>query len=154
MRAMGWVENEAENLTNSEREETGEVISGTVEARKQARWHDLLRGFERDVDEFKRTQGSANFIQSSETECRVSNSSTKIAVRVTVDLPGEAIRYEYHPEDNQTAVPESGILTMRESENQIELFSADQRLTLEQARKLILHPLLFPDRPEDLRATG
>jgi hypothetical protein len=151
---MGWVENEAKNLTNSEQEETGEVISGTVKAREQARWQDLVRGFERDVSEFKRTQGSADFVWRSETECRISNSSARIGVSVTADLPGEAIRYEYHPENAQTAVPESGILTMRESKNQIELFSADQRLTLEQACKLILHPLLFPDRPEDLQATA
>ena len=151
---MGWIENEAKSLKDSAQDETADLISGTLEAREQARWHDLVRGFERDVKEFKRMHGSADFTRSSDTECRINNSKAKTFVRVRIDLPGQTIRYDYEPEDDHTAVPESGILTMRPSKNRIELYSADQRLSLEQARELILQPLLFPDLPEDLAAAG
>ena len=45
------------------------------------------------------------------------------------------------------AVPEGGFLSLRDVGSDMALFSADQQLTAEQARRLILEPLLFRPHP-------
>jgi hypothetical protein len=65
------------------------------------------------------------------------------------DLVEQVIRYTYEPEDAQTAVPEEGILSVRDSGHSAELYSADQLVSPEQARKLILEPLFFAGTPSD-----
>jgi hypothetical protein len=61
---------------------------------------------------------------------------------------------EYESDQEKTAVPEKGILTLRSSDASVDLYSADQRLTSEQARQLVLEPLLSPTLPTDLASTG
>ncbi len=148
---MGWIENQVKNVANSETDAGKSRGEGSQETRMEAKWRDLVQGFRNDIDEFKQSHGYADLTQNSDAEIRVSNPSAKMAVVVTADLAGQAIRYVYQPEDDQTAVPEMGILTLRSSDNRIDLYSADERQTPEQARRLILQPLLFPDRPEELR---
>jgi hypothetical protein len=65
-------------------------------------------------------------------------------VLITVDFSAHTIRYIYEPEDLDVAVPEQGILTLRPSNASVELYSADQRLSSNEARRMILEPLLFP----------
>ncbi len=150
---MGWIENQVKNLESSE-VESETCSEGTTEARIESRWRELVTGFEHDVEEFKRSYGSADITQNSGSEVRISNPAGKTSVLVTADLSGQVIRYNYQPEDDKTAVPEQGILTLRLSDSRVEIYSADQRLNPEQARRLILQPLLFPDRPEELRVAG
>jgi hypothetical protein len=44
-------------------------------------------------------------------------------------------------------VPEGGFPSLRAAGSDIALFSADQQLTAEQARHMILEPLFFPPAP-------
>jgi hypothetical protein len=106
-----------------------------------------VEAFEQDVAEFRRLNGNADVNETSESRCRISNASANIAVVVTADFAGNAIRYRYEQESSNTAVPEAGVLTLRPSESSVELYSADQHLTAEQARQLILEPVLFPAHP-------
>jgi hypothetical protein len=41
-------------------------------------------------------------------------------------------------------------MTLRPADGSVDLYSADQQLTSEQARQLVLEPLLFPTLPTDL----
>src|SRR5213076_1360 len=72
-------------------------------------------------------------------------------VIVTGDLEAQIIEYHYEPEDKNTTVPENGILTLRKSDRSIDIYSADQKLNSEQARRLILEPMLFPGPSNDLQ---
>jgi len=51
------------------------------------------------------------------------------------------------PQQTNIAVPEPGLLGLREGRNSVELYSADQRLSPEQARRMMLEPLLSPGIP-------
>ena len=116
-------------------------------------WDRFVRGVERDLDAYRRQKGNADLQRVSEFECRVSNADANTAVIMTVDFSGHTVRYGYEPLAKDTAVPEEGILTIRTSDRSSHLYSADQKLTLEEARKLILEPMLFPSLPDDLEAT-
>jgi hypothetical protein len=124
----------------------------SFEGSAESVWQVLVSGFEADVTEINQRKGDADFKELSAHEARISCSASKIAVMVAADLDAHTIQYVYVPEDTQTAVPEQGVLTMRASAEGIQLYSADEHLTSEQARQLILEPLFFANPP--LAATG
>ncbi len=98
-------------------------------------WMNLVDGFKRAVKEFQRLDGAAHFKQVSDFQYRISNPSMKIAVVVNADLAACTIRYSYEPEEKNFAVPEAGVLALREWRNSVQLYSADQRLNSEEARR-------------------
>jgi len=107
-----------------------------------------------DAKQLQRNNGEASFKQLSDYECRISSPSAKIAVVVNADLAARTISYSYEPQQTNIAVPEPGLLALREGRNSVELYSADQRLSPEQARRMILEPLLSPGIPMELRKTA
>jgi hypothetical protein len=145
---MGWVEKKFQDQRDSGGQQNAEARAAEDRFQQKAKdkWAELLRGFEGDVAEFRRITGRADFEQNGDSECRIASPQARIAVLVTADLPQHAIRYSYEPEDASTAVPQEGILTLRSSGSLVELFSADQQMSTEQARKLVLEPLLFPNK--------
>jgi hypothetical protein len=152
---MGWILNQFKK-----RAETEEAVAagmtfseGAVGLRERQAWSGLLQEFARDVREFQRLGGDCTWEQPTDLECRISNSSAGIAVQLAADLSAETIEYSYQPCRGKTSVPEGGILTLRPSGDKIEIYSADQRLTSELARQLVLEPLLFPTLPTDVAAT-
>jgi stress response protein SCP2 len=152
---MGWVTEKfsdgfpVDTSTTAPQEE-----EQTFESTAEKIWNQLTTGFERDVSEINHRNGDADadVKQLEAHQSRISSSVTKIAVVVTVDFSAHTIQYVYEPEDAPSAVPEQGILTMRPSASGIELYSADQRLSSDEARRLILEPLFFVNPP--LEATG
>ena len=68
---------------------------------------------------------------------RISNVPASITVVVTADLSARMVEYRYESDQEKTAVPEQGILTFRSSDASVDLYSADQRLTSEQAHQLV-----------------
>ena len=74
-------------------------------------------------------------------------------MRISADTAAGSIHYEYQAEEKSVAVPEGGFLSLRALGSGVALYSADQQLTTEQARRLILEPLLFPPAPP-LEKTG
>ncbi len=152
---MGWVEDEYQNRRRDSNERSEPAAEVRLESGEHRVWSGLVQGMENDLKEFTSVGGDAVVARFSDTECRVANPKSGIAVRLDADLEGRAIRYNYEPESEKTAVPEGGVLTMRSSEHGIELYSADQRLSHEQARRLVLEPLLFPRAPlQGLEPTG
>jgi len=155
---MSWLTKE---LQNSDAEQSGSEqtfqenqIDTPLESRALQCWHRLAQGFSDDVREFRSQQGSAKFEQPSEFQCRVSNSEGGIAVQLSGDLPELVVRYEYQSEGEKAGVPEGGVLTIRDAGRSAVLYSADQHLSFDEARKLILEPVLFPNRSDALEKTG
>jgi hypothetical protein len=55
------------------------------------------------------------------------------------------LRYEFEATRENVPTPDGGFFSIRISAaGQAELFSADQPLTSEQARRVLLQPVLFP----------
>jgi hypothetical protein len=155
MPTMGWVEERLQNQRDSQmRDSAATAAEDSFQRKARAKWASLLGGFQQDVEEFRGNTGKAEFDLSSDTECRISSPQARITVLVIADLAQHAIRYRYEPEDSRTAVPEQGVLTLRASGNSLDVYSADQRLSSDEARKLILEPLLFPEKPKSLSSAA
>ena len=148
---MGWMTDKLADNTQSQ-SQGGAAAERGFESSAERVWTQLMAGFERDVEEFNAGKGDADFKELSNHEGRISNDAMKIAVVVTADLSAHTIHYLYEPVDEKTAVPEQGVLTIRPSASGVELYSADQHLNSEAARRLILEPLFFANPP--LEATG
>lgn len=147
---MSWIEDKYDKGTHSQ-EGQG---SSPAQQPAEREWSELLNGLELDAKDFSRLGGKANFERVSDTECRISNPVANISAILIEDPGSQIIRYTYTPDVENVAVPEGGVLTVRVSGNSAHFYSADQQLTREQARRLILEPLLFPSRPSNLEATG
>jgi len=143
---MGWIADQFESQSTSQsNEDSGEVrAQGSFEVKAEQTWANLMDGFRQDVEEFQRLNGDAEFKKVSDFSCRISNPKAHVAALVSADMEAQTIQYTYEPEDADIAVPEGGVLSLRPCDHWVELYSADQRLTSEQARQLILEPLLFP----------
>jgi hypothetical protein len=149
---MGWIDDHFHSLKtppSSDAEET------RFESREQDTWKQLVSGLKQDVDDFNRNGGSASFQASGDDSCRVICASANTALSLTADSQAHVIRYEYQPEGKEVAVPEGGILSLRAGDRGVEIYSADQRLSPEQARRMVLEPMFFPQiAVEDLEETG
>jgi hypothetical protein len=68
---------------------------------------------------------------------------------LTADFGNHTVRYDYSAINQRSAgVPEGGMLSMRQSRSgTVEFYSADERLTSEETRQVLLEPLLFPKLP-------
>ncbi len=142
---MGWVNDRFDNRTAVAVAPGMEgAAESSFEAKAEDQWKEILAGFQRDVAEYRSRDGSADFDQPADQECRISSAASRINVVVTVDLSAHTIHYIYEPGDLDVAVPEQGVLTLRPAGASIEIYSADQRLNPDQARRMILEPLLFP----------
>ncbi len=156
---MTWITRElqnsdAEGQASSEESAPGGGVDSTMEIRAQQCWHRLLQGFAQDIREFRNLNGTALLEQPSEFECRIANPGAEIAVRVSGEIPELMIRYDYQSQGRRAGVPEGAVLTIRDGGRSADLYSADERLTDEQARKLILEPVLFPNKSDALEQTG
>ena len=142
---MGWIADQFESRDASQStESTSQSNAQGFEVKAEDTWTKLMEGFRQDVEEFQRLNGNAEFKKISDLSCRISNPHAHVAALVTADMSAQTIQYAYESEDADTAVPEGGVLSLRPSEHWVELYSADERLTSDQARQLILEPLLFP----------
>jgi len=131
----------------------GQSSDDSFESQANRKWSELLHALELDTEEFRRMNGKADFKRQSDFQCRISNSEVGAALVLTADLPAQSIQYNYEAEQKNIAVPEGGFLSLRSSDSGVALYSADQQLTTEQARRLMLEPLLFPPA-KSLEKTG
>lgn len=144
---MGWVEEQIEQQQMGPTGGNGGEAESYFEMRARQKWEVLLAGFQRDLQEFARGGEVADLQKFSEGQCRITNPAAHISVRLTAEFSDHVFRYNYEQNEKNTPVPEDGILTLRLSGNLMNIYSADQQLTLEQARKLILEPVFFPTKP-------
>jgi len=143
---MGWVADHLKSRARAKRNGSGDnAPQDSFEALAVRKWTELRHELERDVEEFRRLDGHADFKKISDLQARISNPPTGVAVVLTADMAARTIQYNFQPEHKNTAVPDGGFLALRSSSNSgVELYSADQQLTSEPDRQLILQPLLFP----------
>lgn len=96
--------------------------------------------------EFNSSRGSADFSADGENQFLVRNSDTGLQLTITADFAGQTIDYDYSQLNDKTAgVPEGGMLSMRQTpRGTVEFYSADEPLTVEEARHVLLEPVLFP----------
>jgi hypothetical protein len=108
-------------------------------------WGQLITEVRADVEEFKRSAGEAEFTETSPLGFRVER--PPLALTVTADLANHIIRYDYQSRNAEAeAAPEGGIFSLRISRyGRVHLYSADERLNDEEARRMLIEPVLFPE---------
>ena len=146
---MGWIEEQFERRVHPHgRQRHDRNLDETrFEVLADQKWAEFLNGLERDVEEYRELGGEAAVSQRDD-QCRISSSSAGVAATIRFDPEAHTIQYAYEAEQENTAVPEGGFFSMRKSRLAgADLYSADQRITLEQARRMVLEPLLFPNPP-------
>jgi hypothetical protein len=147
---MGWIQEQFEQRIQSEtpRSSGQNPLEMRFEALATRKWQDLVAGLKRDLDEYQKLGGDADFTDVSDQQCQISNPNPGVIARVIADPDAHTIQYTFESKAGDTAVPEGGFLSIRRSQsNGADLYSADQRISNEDARRLILEPLLFPNRP-------
>jgi len=116
-----------------------------LQAAKQ-RWNKLGEELKADVDIFNSHGGNAAFSEAGDKKYRVQSSGSGVQLTLTADFEAQVIRYEYSPVNTRSAgAPEGGMLAMRKCEQgAVELYTADERLTPDETRQVLLQPVLIP----------
>lgn len=138
---MGWIENYRSRTTSGHDTQN----SPFIDAARQ-RWKQLGEELKADVVEFSAQHSGAEFSRSGEDRYHVVYDQSGLELEVTADFEAQVVRYDFKPTGSDTAgAPEGGMLSMRQSRfGTVEFYSADERLTSEEARQILLAPVLFP----------
>lgn len=139
---MGWITQEF-----SRRRPAQSSPASNLQAQEAAAnlWMELRDGLQADVNEYNRWGEAATFDAPSRDHIAAVAPGTGLQVRIEADLPDRHLRYEFLATRGGVPAPEGGFFSIRVSASgQAELFSADQPLTCEQARRVLLQPVLFP----------
>jgi hypothetical protein len=141
---MGWIQEHLRqtsqkpvNATNPE----GQFASAARE-----RWRKLGEELRADVAEFNTHRTGADLAMDGENPYRVQNTVSGLELTLTADFDNHNVRYDYSAINQRSrGVPEGGMLSMRQSRRgAVEFYSADERLTSEETRQVLLEPMLFP----------
>ncbi len=143
---MGWVEEEFRDRKNSRQAEQSETTrEQTFQQAEFRHWKELASALESDVSEYNKQGGSATFTRVSDQEVRITDRDSALTLTVRADIDGHTIHYDYGSTKTRVASPEGGIFALRRSRwGRPELYSADQRIHIEGARRILLEPILFP----------
>jgi len=144
---MGWIQ-EHRRQTSQNIDQQLDPEGRFAEAAR-ARWQELGDELRADVEEFNKQGSGADLATEGEDQYRVQNSSSGLELTLTADFGNRTVRYDYSAINQRSAgVPEGGMLSMRQSRSgTVEFYSADERLTSEETRQVLLEPLLFPKQP-------
>lgn len=144
---MGWIQDHRRQ-TSQDTHPQSDPESQFAEAAR-ARWQELGDELRADVEEFNKQGSGADLATEGEDRYRVQNSSSGLELVLTADFGNHSVRYDYAAINQRSAgVPEGGMLSMRQSRSgKVEFYSADERLTSEETRQVLLEPLLFPRQP-------
>jgi hypothetical protein len=139
---MGWITQEFS------RRRAPQPAQVSDQARQQAvanTWLELRDGLQADVNEYNRWGGAAIFDTSSGDTIAISEPSIGLQVCIDPDLADRHVRYEFQALRPDVPAPDGGFFSIRLSPaGRAELFSSDQPLNCEQARRVLLQPVLFP----------
>jgi hypothetical protein len=139
---MGWV---AEEFSRRSTAPSGRTLDLAQQQAVKNKWLELRDALQADVNEYNRWGGAAIFDDSGGEQSMIAEPGTGLQVRIQADLPNRHLRYEFQSLREEVPAPEGGFLSIRISPaGQAELFSADQSLSCEQARRVLLQPVLFP----------
>jgi hypothetical protein len=140
---MGWIDDYRHSSHASHQQQDSE---GQFAAAAHSRWRELGDELRADVMEFNKQGTGAELIVEGEDMYRVRNSGSGLELVLKADFDNHSVSYDYTAINQQSAgVPEGGMLSMRQSRRgDVEFYSADERLTSEETRQVLLEPLLFP----------
>jgi hypothetical protein len=138
---MGWIESYRSRATSG-REQPKTAF---VDAARQ-RWQQLAAELKADVAEFSARHSGAEFSSSGDDTYHVTYDESGLELDITADFEAQVVHYHYKPTSSSSAgAPEGGILSMRQSHGgTVDFYSADERLTSEETRQVLLAPVLFP----------
>lgn len=142
---MGWIQNQLRRAAQKSPANQSDPDSQFAVAARE-RWLKLGEELRSDVADFNTQQSGADFAEDRDDRFRLSNSKSGLQLTIAADFDNHTVRYEYSAlNDRSAGVPEGGILAMRQSRTgSVDFFSADERLTSEEARQVLLEPMLFP----------
>ena len=141
---MGWIQDRIRKTSDTPGTEAG--VENQFSASAHARWQALGEELRLDVEEFNRHGSGAELATDGDNQYKFRNSASGLEVTLTADFENRNVRYEYSAISQKSAgIPEGGMLSMRQSRRgTVEFYSADERLTSEETRQVLLEPLLFP----------
>lgn len=144
---MGWIQDHRRQTSQNTHDQSDP--EGLFAEAARARWQELGEELRADVEEFNKQGSGADLATEGEDRYRVQNSGSGLELTLTADFGNHTVRYDYSAINQRSAgVPEGGILSMRQSRSgTVEFYSADERLTSEETRQVLLEPLLFPKQP-------
>jgi hypothetical protein len=144
---MGWIQDHRRQTSQNTHHQPDPESQFAAAAR--ARWLELGGELRADVTEFNKQGSGADLTLEGENQYRVQNSISGLELFLTADFDNRSVRYDYTAINQRSAgVPEGGMLSMRQSRSgTVEFYSADERLTSEETRQVLLEPLLFPKQP-------
>jgi hypothetical protein len=141
---MGWIQDHRRQTSQNSHDQPDPESQFAAAAR--SRWLELGEELRADVTEFNKQGSGADLTLEDENQYRVQNSSAGLELSLTADFDNHSVRYDYTAINQRSAgTPEGGMLSMRQSRRgDVEFYSADERLTSEETRQVLLEPLLFP----------
>jgi hypothetical protein len=142
---MGWIDDyRHQTAENAPQTQQNQQLSPDQAARR--RWRQLGEELKNDVAEFNARQPDASFSAEGDDLYRVTNSASGLELTLKADFANAVVRYDFAAVNKNTAgAPEGGILSIRQSRRgAAEFYSADERLTSEETRQVLLEPVLFP----------
>jgi hypothetical protein len=145
---MGWIEEQFERRVQSHSHHDQSAAETRFELLAERKWSELVQGLQTDAEEYRRLGGDVALGQLSDNQVRMANTAVGVAATLIFDPSAHTIQYTYEPDNKETAVPEGGVFSMRRAgADSADLYSSDQRISSEQARRMVLEPLLFPNPP-------
>jgi hypothetical protein len=141
---MGWIQDYRRQTSQDSDHQPDPESQFAAAAR--ARWLELGDELRADVTEFNKQGSDADLSVEGEDKYSVRNSGSGLELALKADFDNHSVSYNYTAINQRSAgVPEGGMLSMRQSRRgDVEFYSADERLTSEETRQVLLEPLLFP----------
>jgi hypothetical protein len=143
---MGWIQDHLRQTSHKSNEPDKERQFAQA---ARTRWLELGKELRADLAEFNLRSSGAELATEGDNEYRVRNSNSGLELALAADFDNHTVRYAYTAINQRSAgVPEGGMLSMRQSsKGAVEFYTADERLTSEETRQVLLEPLLFPKPP-------
>jgi hypothetical protein len=141
---MGWIQEHLRQTSQKPVNPTNP--EGQFASAAQERWRKLGDELRADAAEFNTHRAGADLTMDGENPYRVRNAVSGLELVLTADFDNRNVRYDYSAINQRSrGVPEGGMLSMRQSRRgTVEFYSADERLTSEETRQILLEPMLFP----------
>lgn len=141
---MGWIQDYRRQSSQDSHPQQDAETQFAAAAR--SRWLELGDELRADVEEFNKQGAGAELAVEGEDTYRVRNSGSGLELVLKADFNNHSASYGYTAINQRSAgIPEGGMLSMRQSRRgDVEFYSADERLTSEETRQVLLEPLLFP----------
>jgi hypothetical protein len=143
---MGWIDDYRRQSSQASHQQ--QDLDSKFAAAAHSRWLELGNELRADVQEFNKQDTGAQLAVEGENTYRVRNYKSGLELMLKADFENRSVSYGYTAMNQQSAgIPEGGMLSMRQSRRgEVEFYSADERLTSEETRQVLLESMLFPKK--------